>query len=323
MGRYHGRMFIQHAPEAEITALADPDPNNLARFMENVFPEGRQLEASFADYQTMLATVPLDGVVIATPHAYHFQQAMDAISAGCHVLIEKPMVIKTEDALTLIRHARAETRLISVAFPGPFTREFQYIRNVIVRGELGEISVVTGVCAQNWIEKVRHTWRAQPELSGGGNLYDSGAHMFNGMLYLTGLAATEVFAFVENKGEKVEVIASVAIRFNSGALGTAAVTGDATIMEQGIYIQGTHGSAKVSIYGGGRLEHWENGELVKYPVVPPTTSLQQNFVDCIRGRATTPSPAVLGLRQARLMDAIYESARTDSVVQVVADVDEE
>ncbi len=323
MGRYHGRKFVQEVPEAEIVALADSDPNNLASFMANVFPEGRQLEATFTDYQVMLATVPLDGVVIVSPHAYHFQQAMDAISAGCHVLIEKPMVIHTADALTLIRHARAKDRLISVAFPGPFTREFQYVRNVIERGELGEISVITGVCTQNWIEKVRHTWRAQPELSGGGNLYDSGAHMFNGMLYLTGLAATEVFAFVNNKGEKVDIIASVAMRFNSGALGTAAVTGDATVMEQGIYIQGTRGAAKVSIYGGGRLEHWKNGELVKYPVVPPTPSLQQNFIDCIRGRASTPSPAVLGLRQARLMDAIYESARTGKVVPVVADVDEE
>jgi hypothetical protein len=94
-------------------------------------------------------------------------------------------------------------------------------------------------------------------------------------------------------------------------------------MEQGIYIQGTQGAAKVSIYGGGKLEHWEGKDLVKYPVVPPTTSLQQNFIDCIKGRTTTPSPPLLGLRQARLMDAIYESGRTGKVVQVVADADEE
>ena len=58
---------------------------------------------------------------------------------------------------------------------------------------------------------------------------------------------------------------------------------------------------------------------IKYPAVPETTSLHQNFVDCIKGRATTPSPPLLGLRQARLMDAIYKSARSGQAVQVVED----
>ena len=321
MARHHGRLFMKNVPEAEIVALAEPDQNNLALFITEVFGDGAQSPATFADHRAMLAEVPLDGVVIVSPHAYHFQQAMDAVDAGCHALIEKPMVIRTEDAQTLIRHARERNRVISVAFPGPFTREFQYIRDVIARGDLGEISLVTGVCAQPWIQSQAGAWRAKPELSGGGNLYDSGAHMFNAMLYLTGLAATDVFAFVNNKGYEVDVSATVALRFTQGTLGSAAVSGDATKFEQGIYIQGTRGSIKTSIYGGS-LQHWEGRNPVENPELPETTSLQQNFVDCIRGRATTPSPPLLGLRQARLMDAIYESARTGAVVPVVADADE-
>jgi predicted dehydrogenase len=256
--------------------------------------------------------------MIISPHAYHFQQAIDSISAGCHVLIEKPMVISTADAQALIAHASAHNRSISVAFPGPFTCEFQYIRNLIASGELGEISLVSGHCCQQWIQNVGGTWRTVPELSGGGNLYDSGAHMFNAMLYLTGLAASEVFAFVDTKGQQVDVEGAVTIRFNNGALGTATVSGDSTYFEQGIYIQGTKGTIKTSIYGGS-LEHWQNGQKVKYPNVPDVTSLQQNFIDIVRGRADTPSPAVLGLRQARLMDAIYQSAATGQTVKVVAD----
>ena len=138
------------------------------------------------------------------------------------------------------------------------------------------------------------------------------------MLYLTGLSATEVFAFIENKDQEVDVVGTVAMRFTKGALGTAAVSGATTVFEQGIYIHGAKGSVKCSIYGGS-MEVWVGEEQVKYPAVPETSSLQQNFIDCIKGRATTPSPAVLGLRQARLMDAIYESARTGQVVRVVAD----
>ena len=317
MSRHHGRVFTQSVPEAEIVALMEPDPHNLARYIAEIFPGG-PAPATFDDHRAMLAAAPLDGVLIVSPHTFHFQQVIDALSAGCHVLVEKPMVIRTEDAQTLIDHARACDRVVSVAFPGPFSCEFQYIRGMIASGALGEIAMVTGVCAQDWLVNVGGTWRTTLALSGGGNLYDSGAHMFNAMLYLTGLSATEVFAFVDNKDQEVDVIGSVALRFTRGALGSAAVSGSASVFEQGIYIQGTKGSVKCSIYGGS-MEIWIGKQKIKYPVVPETSSLQQNFVDCIRGRATTPSPAVLGLRQARLMDAIYESARTGRAVPVVID----
>jgi len=318
MSRYHGRIFTRSVPEAEIVALVEPDAANLARYIAEVFPNQTAVPATFTDYRAMLAEAQLDAVLIVSPHAYHFQQAMDAISAGLHVLVEKPAVIHTADAQALIAHASAHNRIVSVAFPGPFSVEFQYIRDLIARGELGEIYMITGVCAQNWLAYVGGTWRTTLELSGGGNLYDSGAHMFNAMLYLTGLSATEVFAFIENKDQEVDVVSTVALRFTKGALGSAAVSGATTVFEQGIYIHGTKGSVKCSIYGGS-MEVWVGGEKVQYPQVPETTSLQQNFIDCIKGRATTPSPATLGLRQARLMDAIYESARTGQVVQVVAD----
>ena len=318
MARYHGRVFTQGVGNVEIAALSEPSEENLDRFVEEVFPNGAPYPRTFSDYRAMIEDTKLDGVVIVSPHAYHYQQAHDAISAGMHVLVEKPMVISTEDAQKLIAHADEHKKVVSVAFPGPFTREFQYIRNLVASGELGEIYLVTGVCTQNWVRNVGGTWRTVKALSGGGNMYDSGAHMFNAMLYLSGLSASEVFAFIDNKGQEVDIIGSVALRLSGGALGSAVVSGDATVMEQGIYIQGTKGSVKTSIYGGS-LEHWQGKELVKYPVVPDTTSPQQNFVDCIRGTATTPSPALLGLRQARLMDAIYESAEKGQVVKVVAD----
>ncbi len=319
MARLHGRRFRQEVQDAEIVGLADPNPDNMARFVRDVFPEGR-VPPTFSDHRDLLRDVEMDGVVIVTPHAHHFAQAVDAVRAGCHVLIEKPMVITTEDALALIREAERHQRIVSVAFPGPFSEEFQYVRGLVSRGGLGEVQLVTGVCTQDWLGHVRQTWRTDLELSGGGNLYDSGAHMFNGMLFLTGLSVREVYACIDNKDQEVDVVASVTIRFDNGALGTAAVTGNATVMEQGIYIQGTLGSVKCSIYGGS-MEIWLGREKVKYPAVPATTTPQQNFADCIRGVAKTPSPPHLGLRQARLMDAIYASARDRRAVEVLADGD--
>ena len=315
MSRHHGKIFRSSIPDARIVALAEPDAANLERYVKDVFPDGQDLPSTFADHKTMLEHEKLDGVLIVSPHAYHYQQTLDAMNAGCHVLLEKPMVINTPDALALIAKAKEKNKVVSVAFPGPFSREFQYIRKLIASGALGDIYLVTGICAQPWVKPVGGTWRTDPALSGGGNLYDSGAHMFNAMLYLTNLSALEVFAFVDNKDQAVDVIASVSMRLSGGALGSATVSGDTTVFEQGIYIHGTKGSIKTSIYGG-TLEYWDGAEKVKYPPVPATSSLQQNFVDCIKGTAQTPSPPILGLRQARLMDAIYESARVNAPVSV-------
>jgi len=314
-----GRRIVMDVPDAEIVALADPNSQNLAAFTSSVFGDGKRPEQTFADHTEMLKSVELDGVVIVSPHNLHYQQSVDALNAGRHVLVQKPMVIRTEDAQSLIALAEEKQKVLSVAFPGPFTKEFMYIRDVIERGELGDIYLVTGVCAQNWMELNAGTWRTVQEIAGGGNLYDSGAHMFNAMLYLTGLAATKVFAFVDNKGHEVDMTAAVSIQLTKGALGSAVVSGDSPKFEQGIYIQGTQGSIKCSIYGGGEVLHWRGKDLMDDPPLPDAVPMEQNFVDVIRGKAVTPSPPLLGLRQARLMDAIYESARTGQVVNVVAD----
>jgi predicted dehydrogenase len=212
MSRHHGRIFTQSVPEAEIVALVEPNENNLARYIADVFP-GQPAPATFSDYRVMLAEAAPDAVLIVSPHSYHFQQVIDSLDAGCNVLVEKPMVISTADAQALIAHASKTDKIVSVAFPGPFSVEFKYIRDLIARGDLGDIYMITGVCAQDWLVNVGGTWRTTLALSGGGNLYDSGAHMFNAMLYLTGLSATEVFAFIENKDQEVDVVGTVEMRF--------------------------------------------------------------------------------------------------------------
>lgn len=317
MARHHGRVF-DALPGVRITAVAEPVAAQTDRFLVETVSDKTRLPTVYTDYREMLAHSQLDGVVIVTPHNQHFSQAMAALDAGCHVLVEKPMVIDTQHALELIAHSRLRDKHLSVAFPGPFTCEFQYIRAQIATGALGSLSVITGVCAQPWIQHQAGTWRADPLQSGGGNLYDSGAHLFNALLFLTGQPVVEVYAQTDNKGCAVDVSGSVMLRFADGTFGTAAVSGDATVFEQGIFLQGTRGSVKTSIYGG-TMEHWQEGRRVQYPAVTATSSVQENFRDVILGTAQTPCPALLGLQQARLMDAIYASAAQRRPVAVVRD----
>jgi len=309
MSRYHGKEWTKLSG-TRVAALCDPSAEMLARYQREVFDPVDQKPPVFADYRKMLATVELDAVTIVTPHTQHFDQTTTALHAGCHVLLEKPMVTSTADARKLIAHAKRKRRVLSIAFPQAFTPEFAYVRDQFARGNLGNVVAVDGYITQNWNRNQRGTWRQDPKLSGGGFAYDSGAHLFNAMLYLPNLRARQVFALVDNRGARVDINTAAILRYENGAFGTATSNGDDVRFEDGIYVSTTTGSVRTSFYGG-RLEHWDaKGKLIRYPAVKPVPTMHENLADCIRGRAETPCPPIWGLRQSLLMDALYKSAHT-------------
>jgi predicted dehydrogenase len=314
--RVHGKLFAE-LETAQIIALCDPNQQNLDRYQREIFDALNQRPLQFSDYRKMLAKVDCDGVMIVTPHTQHFEQATAALDAGCHVLVEKPMVIGVKPSRKLITHAKRVKRMLGVAFPGSFSPEYAYVRGLLERRELGEMICVQGFVAQSWLKNTRGAWRQDPALSGGGFAYDSGAHLFHAMLFLSDLTPVEVFAWTNNRGARVDILTAVTIRFSNGALGTVNCCGeDVRGWDESVTVSGTKGTVRTSIHGN-RLEQWDaQGRLVRYPCVGPVSSLQQNFVDCILGRAETRCPPEWGLRQALLMEALYESARTGEPAKV-------
>jgi predicted dehydrogenase len=320
MSRQHGRIYAAQVPEVEIVGLCDTHTENLDRYQREVFDPVKKKPPTFTDYQDMLAKVKLDAVLIVTPHNQHFEQVTDSLNAGCHVLVEKPMVVKVEHARKLIKHAAEAKRVLSVAFPGTFSPEFQYIQGLLKSGAIGEVIAADAFVAQAWKRATKGTWRQDPEAAGGGQAYDSGAHVFNALLYLTNLRPKEVFAWMDNRGAPVDITGSMSIRYENGALGTALINGDSVVgWEEGVRISTTGGEFLTGVHGG-RLQQWDaDGKLKKYPPVPPVPSLQQWFIDCVLGKAEDPAPAIWGLRQALLMEALYESAKTGRPAKVQAE----
>ena len=82
-------------PEVEIVALADASEKSIENTQER-HGEGVAQAQTFADYRELLEKAKPDAVVICTPHTQHFQQAVDSLDAGAHVLLEKPMVNRVD-----------------------------------------------------------------------------------------------------------------------------------------------------------------------------------------------------------------------------------
>ena len=165
------------------------------------------------------------------------------------------------------------------------------------------------------------TWRQRPELSGGGFLFDTGAHMLNTIADLAGQEVTEVAAWLEDDGSPVDIRAAIMARLASGALVTMNGCGSA-IPSWGsdVRVFCERATLRTGIWGE-RLELQRHGSsrLSRVRSVGARTVWEQ-FLAVRRGAETNPSPPEVGLRMARLWDTIQASSaaggaviRTDAV----------
>jgi len=316
IARGHARALLEQR-EVDVTAICDPVKSHITAYQREIFrPAGRQPKA-YGGYGRMLTSARLDAVVLCTPHTLHHQQIVSALDRGLHVLVEKPMVTDCGHAREVVDKAQSSGRVVAIAFQGSCSPEFAYIQNAVRRGVLGELQVVDTFVAQNWQRATARTWRQKPALSGGGQLYDSGAHMLNALLAFVDAPPTDVFAYVDRRGTDVDINSVVSVRFADGCLGNLTCLGNAVTMLHDVTVYGTEGIVRTGV-GGGRLEHYDaQGKLVSYPHVPYEAQTPVgNFVHAIQGRDEVRAGPSRGLAMSELMNAIYESARRGERVAI-------
>ena len=171
MGHYHAAR-LKEIDRVKVTALVDLLPAQTRLYRERYFPDAREYD----DYEKLLSDrdLPLDGVVLVTPHTDHYPQAKAALLRGLHVLVEKPMVTGSAQAYDLWKTVKQTGRQLSIAFQSCYTPEFGYLARERDAGRLGRITLVSGWLAQNWLSATAGKWRQNKSASGGGQMYDSG-----------------------------------------------------------------------------------------------------------------------------------------------------
>jgi len=309
----HGHALWWNAlPEARVVALCDPDVANRERLHREKLGSNAAVRR-YESYDQLLKDPPegLRVIDIITPHTLHCAQALAAMDHGYDVLCEKPMVTSSADARRIAEKVAKTGRQFQVAFQAPFTQEFAYIRAQIEAGALGELQTITALSCQAW----RHfthgapNWRQDPTLSGGGQMYDTGAHLFNAITWLIDRPAVEVFCWTDPKGTPVDINAAVTIKWEGGVLGSVTISGNTPGWQEGIWLAGDKGRIGTGIHGG-RIEQFDaQGQYVKYPQVTQANyTPPANFVECLLGRATPRCPVRYGVLHSWLMDGLYQSA---------------
>src|SRR5208282_2684920 len=94
-----------------------------------------EVEQGFEDYRAMLDQVPMDGVVISSPHVLHYEHAVGALARGCHLLVEKPLTTSAADARDLMAKADAAGRQVIVPTGWNFKSWTDKARALVASGE--------------------------------------------------------------------------------------------------------------------------------------------------------------------------------------------
>ncbi|MGI9421134.1 MAG: Gfo/Idh/MocA family protein [Geminicoccaceae bacterium] len=211
IGRKHAA-YLKASPDCDLVAVADPSPQTAAVAAEHG-------AACHTDFDQMLSSHDLDGVIIAAPNDLHETAGIAAAARGLAMIVEKPIAGGREAAGRLTKAADDAGVPLLVGHHRRYNPWAQRARALIRDGALGRLVGVNAIwCVRKPETYFDAAWRKAP---GGGPVLINLIHEVDMLRFLCG-EITEVMALSSNavRSFDVEDSASVALRFEDGALGT-------------------------------------------------------------------------------------------------------
>ena len=302
---------LHDSPDVDLVGLCDVSEQVVESFIDRHLAECESRPATFTQSAQLYDQLDPDAVFIVTPHTMHFGHCMEGLDRGCHVFVEKPMVTSAADAHALKARVEQTGKILVIGYNTPCTPEFVYLRRQIRDEAFGRLELISGYVVQNWKTPTTGSWRQDPSLSGGGQAYDTGAHLLNSVCWSVESNVAQVHTFLDNHGTPVDVNSSINIRFENGVFAAVTIGGNCPANSGYLMYAFERGKIAVDGWSGGWIEVHDDHGRVKYPPIEGRPqSPAENFIDAILGRAEPRTHVVNGVVQSELMDAIYESAST-------------
>lgn len=339
----HAESYLQ-MDDVEIVALADLIPGKAEKFAERY---GITNVHFYPDHKSMLEQEELDAVSVCTYNTTHCVCTVDALKAGVHVLLEKPMTVTLDEALAICRAEKESGKIVDIGFQPRYEVNFQMIKKVVDSGVLGDIYYIQtgggrrrGIPGSTFIEK---------KTGGIGALGDIGCYALDVVLnaigypkpltvtgYTSGFfgASTEYCPESDASRFNVDDFAAAFIRLEGGIICDFRIswamhmdtTGDSLILgtKGGLRIPSTecwngYGLDRPLVYyhdvGGAQVE----------TVIPPKESNAgrifyekvRAFLDAVQTGAPSPISSRQILYNQAILDGISRSAELGREVEIV------
>ena len=323
--------------EVEFVAVSRKGPEILEKIRSDW-----GFEFASEDYREVL-DAGIDICLVASPTGFHHEHAKAALEAGAHVLVEKPMTIRPEDAWDLAHAAERLGRHLLVSFGWNYRPMMREAKKLMDEQGVGQIEQLMLHMASSTRELLMgtgsypdaspettpesRTW-TDPALSGGGYAQAQLTHALGAALWLTGLRATDVFAFMSAPhGAGVELHDAVAMRFSGGAIGTmdggsAHVNAGDNKHQLELRVIGSEGQFQLDLEREALWLFRAPNSNVRPPLEPDAglydcVGPPHALVDLALGmEVQNCSPGWLGARTVEILDACYRSATSGALASI-------
>lgn len=283
---------------------------------------------AYTDYDEMLEKEKPDVVHICTPHYLHVPMAVNALSRGVNVVLEKPCAITVDEMKKLIEAERKSSAKLAVCFQNRYNDSAVFVKKLVDSGIYGKITGADAVVKWRRDENYYNAdeWRGTKLQEGGGVMINQAIHTHDLMKYLTGKETYSVEGKVGNYHLKdvieVEDTANAYFEFTDGTRGVYYATNasasstnpiieihfeNCTVREEGAYVFEIRGDKMKLIYSGadedgdkvGKIE-WGSGHL----------KLIRDFYSCIKEGRDYMIDSVSASKPVADLLAVYESSLT-------------
>ncbi len=336
----HTRGYLQQSDRVELVACCDLDEAKVKAYAQQY-----GFARTYTDYNEMMAKEDLDCVSVCTWNAAHKGATVAALKGGANVICEKPMAMNAAEAREMIDAAKEAGKLLQIGFVRRFGDDAKTVQNLKKAGLLGDIYYAKAAYLRR--DGCPGGWFADKAYSGGGPLIDLGVHVIDLVRYLadcpkptkafgvtynhigSNRAANAETAWAHSESadgyqKNVEDMAAAMICFDNGL--TVQLETSFNLNCQGdstnVQIFGTKGGASlngdVEFYGaqaGMYVNSKAQGE-THFKFDESFAAEIKAFLDAAEGKIPCVAPMEDGLAVMKILDAVYESARTGQMVAI-------
>lgn len=318
----HLKHIIDH-PLAEAIAVYDIDPD-----ASNRLADAYKLQAC-PTLDVLLNTADIDAVSICTPNGTHASLSIEALRAGKHVLVEKPMATSLADAQQMLSTASEARKNLYVVKQNRYNPPVQAVKHLMDQGLLGEVYMVNLNCFWNRNEAYynQSPWKGSRKLDGG-TLYTQFSHFIDVLYYLFGEIESvngTIGNFGHDKLIEFEDTGTFTFRIKKGGIGSLNYTTCAfqENMEGSITIFSENATLKI---GGKYLNTIDfqrtNGFDIKHlPASSPANNygyyqgsmsnhdkVINNVIEALNGREEIMTSAFEGMKVVEMIEEFYQRA---------------
>jgi predicted dehydrogenase len=307
-------------PAARVEGVCDVDGNKAAAIAGRL-----SIPRVFASDQDLFESDDIDAIVICSPNHLHERQVVNALQAGKHVLVERPLALDARGAEAAVKAAEKAERTLVVAFNNRYRPDIRGVKSFVTAGELGDVFTIHGTWFNKKVRLRRPTWRHRKATAGGGAFMDLGVQVLDLCMWLLDYPEADRVCAHMHPGEDVEVedAASVLVALKNGSVISVQVTWSLLAERDRHHIRvfGTAGSA--TTHPLQVFKEIEHGMLNATPQVAPgvenayTASYREelrHFVAACLGRPQAPPREQIELM--RIVSAVYESAERGREVEL-------